>query len=186
MTDTRFQEIETTKFEYESGAIRYRRRNKVNIFIGIFLAVWLCVWTVGGFSAARTLPGADMNPETLFIIFWLCAWVLGEAYAVMMLLWLFLGSEVIEASPLALTHKLQIGSFKREKHYKPGGVSNLRFRDGSYFPAFVAARGTKPSALIFDYGNKSIDVLRGISEVEALKVISEFGPKMGVGKVQNG
>ncbi len=168
----RFEEVvPAVRTEHRDGGLHYRRPNKRN---------WLGGWTVGGASALGAFSGDAAGEAKAFLSFWLVGWALGWLYSAGALLWMLAGAESVTASALALTHTLHLGPLKYQRHYKPSALTDMRWREGSGWPAYVHARGSKPSAIMADYGAKTIEFLRGIDRPEAMRLLETLTPALGM------
>jgi hypothetical protein len=181
----RFEEVvPAAEAQHRDGGVYYRRANKRNWFIAAFILVWLCGWSFGGTMAFRAFTGGAPGEAQGFLGFWLVAWAFGWVAAATSVLWMLIGGEAVTASPIALTHTMFIGPAKWERHYKAGELRNLRWRDGASNPAFMSGRGTKPSAVVVDYGAKSLEILRGIGEAEATTLFDKLRPALGMQRAE--
>lgn len=176
----RFEEVTRSAVEHRDGGLHFRLANKRNWFIALFILVWLGGWTVGGSFGFRIFSADLPNEARLFTAFWMVGWALGWVAAASTVLWITMGAESVTANTAALTHTLHVGPLRYDRHYKPAELKNLMWRDGSGGPAFVQGRGTKPSAIVADYGAKSIEFLRGISQSEATNLLDKLRPALGM------
>lgn len=180
----RFEEVApVAETQHRDGGLYFRRANRANWFIAAFMLVWLCGWSFGGTMAFSAFSVDAPAQSRWFLVFWLIGWALGWVAVAASILWMVIGGESVTASPLALTHTMFIGPVKYERHYKAGELRNLRWREGPAGPAFMAGRGIKPSAVLADYGGKTIEMLRGINQLEANALFDKMRPALGMRKV---
>ncbi len=164
--------------------------SKKNIFQLIFISFWLCGWVFGEYFAINQV----VNSETpifgnLFLLFWLCGWTIGGVFAMLSLLWMLFGNEVVSVEYNKLTIGRLIGKLGIKKSYEIREIKNFDVdstplnldifgneRRGDISQVFKNNKGK----LKFDYGMKTIRFINEVDESEAkfifekLKISSKF------------
>lgn len=163
------------------GRQAFRFANRKGRFLSIFLLAWLGAWTLGGVSTISNLLSGEVRTQAiLFETFWLLGWAAGWCLCVAQLLWMLTGSETLDASRTALANTWSIAAFNRTKHYQPAMISNMRWSDGLTWPVLIGNGRSRPSALEFTYGARTVRVLQGIDQGEAEALIPELSRALGL------
>jgi hypothetical protein len=120
---------------------RVIRVKSVNIWpVTIFLCVWLAGWSFGGFEAIKAVYGMLVKFETgslpalIFLLVWLCGWIFGEVFALAIVLWSFLGTEIMTVSQGELIVDYDIKVFKYRTRYNVLEIDDItREKNGASF-----------------------------------------------------
>jgi len=151
-----------------------------HVFLMLFLPVWLVGWTFGEVLAARALIPLwrTENSGVMFLGAWLVAWTLGGGLALVSLLWMFAGREVIGLRPNLLQTRNDLWGFGRSKEYDLGHVRNLRVASQSWNPYDWRGGWLDPriqsGSIAFDYGSQTIRIGSGIDEAEARAIVNQL------------
>jgi hypothetical protein len=165
-----------------------------NIFRIIFMVASLFMWgyLVSGFiyigvAINKTIEMGKnstppVQPGNIFFYIFLClsffvlALLALGAFGLYRALWLFVGKEVIEATPQTFTITQQISRWKRAKEYSSEKVNDLRpntqplstlFFPGKRVKKFMGGAGM----IAFDYGARTFSFGQDIDEAEAKQII---------------
>ena len=148
----------------------------------LFIGFWLVGWAFGEFTVAGSLiSGKGFGGASLFMIAWLGGWTIGGGYAMYILFWQLLGSEIIHVSNSGITTSRSIlgfGLFPKEyssEHIKALRVS-ASVSTNDMFGWSRASRfyGMGSGIIAFDYGARTVNFGTGIDEAEAKQILSEI------------
>lgn len=146
-----------------------------NAFALVFLLVWLGGWSAGGVSSfGKFMSGGEGQ---WFLGFWLCAWAVGWVVAAGALIWQIFGMEVIGATNTALTHSYRALLWSRTRRYNPASITKLRWHEGI---GSQWSRHGNPSSVAFDYGAKTIHMVRGADSGEGEYIVSALRQRLGL------
>jgi hypothetical protein len=127
-------------------------------------------------------PG-DKTPSA-FLAFWLAGWTLGGAFAIGAVLWQLDGREIITVNAVALTHRVEVFGFGRERTFRASDVKSLRSTEfassvftnqRAWFPP-ITGSGYGPVA--FDYGARTIRIASSLEEAEAKMLVQELSARL--------
>ena len=140
-------------------------------FAMIFLSFWLCGWLVGELTAlVILLSGKAKGPPIAFLVFWLTFWTLGGTLALLNVLWMAAGREVITLEGPRLVIRQEIFGRGLTRTFD---VARIRF----FRVSPVYRRGGFPFGLglvAFDYGAKTYRFGIMIEEAEAGLLIEQL------------
>src|SRR5262249_35588622 len=77
----------------------------------VFLCAWLVGWYFGETSAAREVLKPDQGAAKLFLLGWLIMWTVGGGWAVYVLLWMVVGTEIVSLHSGTLTLRNDVLGF---------------------------------------------------------------------------
>lgn len=149
-----------------------------NAFALAFLMVWLGGWTVGGAMAFSQLSsGAAQGGAQWFLVFWMCAWAVAWVTSAGTLVWQVFGMEVIAATSTALMHSYRVFLWSRTRRFNPASITKLRWNEGS---GSQWSRHGTPSSVAFDYGAKTIHMVKGVDSGEGDYIVSALRQRLGL------
>lgn len=151
-----------------------------------FLAFWLMFWAAGWISAFSSL---FMTPGVVsgFLLIWLTFWTIGGVYAIITLLWLLAGKEIIQLSTYALVLRREVVGIGTTRRYLSLDVRDLRVSPTAGH-GWYGRRQTFNTVwhldgpIAFDYGAKTLRCGGGVDEAEAkqiVKLICQHFPQYG-------
>lgn len=152
--------------------------SRKNFFLLFFGAIWLGGWFFGFMSVkgAFGFSELELNEIDGFLIFWLIGWTIGGVFVLSLLLWGFLGKEIlnIESSKVRLTKGVLGVGLK--KVLNKSEVNNIRFNevDTSYSRSNYAFWGIGEGKIKFDYGMRTYSVGLGLDDAEAHYLVEKL------------
>ena len=158
-----------SKIEMAGSGYRLTVPGRLHPFLAVFLVAWLGAWTVGGVSVARiTLEGTRKGNIDWFSTLWLVMWLVGEVSVAGTLAYMVAGLEALTLEPGCLSRSVSILGVGTTQEYDPLHVRNLRIAPAS-------ARSRQSLGIIaFDYGARTIRMVRDIEDAEAAVIIEEL------------
>jgi hypothetical protein len=140
-------------------------------FAMIFLSFWLCGWLVGELTALFILlSGKFKGPPTAFLVFWLAFWTLGGTLALLNVLWMAAGREVITLEGPRLVIRQEILGRGLTRTFDVFQIRFLRVSPIGRRGAFPFG----PGVIAFDYGAKTYRFGIMIEEAEASLLIERL------------
>lgn len=102
--------------------------------LAVFLSVWAAGWTYGGYEAWKAIINLVINFDKepgnvigiFFIGIWLIGWVAGEAIAILILLWGFLGKEIITVSQGVMKIKNDIAGMGWARVFNINAINGMQ------------------------------------------------------------
>jgi hypothetical protein len=150
----------------------------------VFFIIWLAGWTIGGGFALRMVLLGNAQDAQGFLIAWLCGWAYGELSAISILVWMFIGKEVITIDRGILTIRKKGSLFSRPKLYKTDSIEALRVDETLGDNVFGRKIKTNSFASLFgkaiigfDYGKKTVSFGGDIKRQEAEYIVSVLKDK---------
>lgn len=179
-------EPQAARFQIENTSDGFRAviPAQRNWFAILFLIVWMGGWAFGEITVLRQLTNPNEKTPMAFLSFWLAFWTLGGAWAVITVLWQFVGREIITANLSELSRRIEIMSFGRTFTYRASEVRSLRTSDSSanpftsqqkFFPPFF---GPQIGPIVFDYGAQTVRMGQSLEEAEAKLLIRELSSRL--------
>lgn len=144
----------------------------------IFLMAWLGGWLMGEVTAISQIFDEDSPGfAKAFLFVWITMWTVGGGFALVVLLWLVAGREVIVVDSGILEIGRQVFNLKRSKKYDIKLIRHLAINP----TAGVEVRDNrqrvplgKGGVLKFDYGLKTVKFGGNIEEAEGRLLIEAF------------
>lgn len=160
------------------GELRVSMPPRRHWFIVGFLLVWLCGWAAGEAGVmAMLISGKTAGAPTRLLAAWLALWSVGGGLAVIYLLWVFWGREVVIFRQNRLVLVRKMGRFETRTEYDLARVRNFRCAAWTYHSNDVLGkmgRFAGSGTLIFDYGSTSCRFGAGLAEAEAHELVEVF------------
>jgi hypothetical protein len=179
--------IPSGRAKFEEGgdsSLRIVLPPKRHAFMILFLCAWTGGWFFGERSAIQQLTAAKDPASDGFLLFWLAGWTLGGAFAIFTVLWMTLGSEVLELRSDVLLHRRAILGIGKSRAYDLAQIRALRVGtavpslfDSSRRPSVAnvaAAWGLSGGPIVFDYGANTIRCGAALDEAEAKQIIERM------------
>lgn len=170
----RYEAPKPPRFELEmvNGVEQIRIPAVRNWFVMLFLPVWLTAWAFGWVMAARQL----LDQVDPFLIVWLTFWTVGGLYALAILLWQFIGAEIIRVSHGDLEISYRSPGFNKTWLYRgqeiddlsPAGSPDFFHRYYGSLPHMTAKRW---GAVKFTHGARTIHIAAGLDEAEGALIV---------------
>ncbi len=134
------------------------------LFLGFWLVFWWHPWR-------ETMVEVFLNHKGgAFLQFWLAGWTAGGCYAATFIIWSLTGRSTVVLDPCQLEITRAVLGFPLNcRRYTTSEVCNLRF-----VPAMKKGRGSSPSKISFEAGNKTRGFASGISDSEAYALIHKM------------
>ncbi|MCP4429278.1 MAG: hypothetical protein GY803_32745 [Chloroflexi bacterium] len=146
-----------------------------------FLIFWLMGWTFGELAALNDIAQRGLNGSGLFLLVWVTFWTIGGAMALLTLLWILLGREmIIMDGRLTLTHRREILGVGRSKNYDLSLIQDLRTVTLSLPRPRQWPGWQNYGVIAFDYGAKTIRIGNSLDEAEAKQIIRVLGKYMPI------
>ncbi|MBT3424304.1 MAG: hypothetical protein HN431_15995 [Bacteroidetes bacterium] len=175
-----------SKVESFGNTLKITIPSKKKWFIILFLGAWLGGWFFGEKSAIEGITDSDNILADGFLLFWLAGWTVGGSLAILAILWLLFGSEIILLERGII--KISKGLFNTpllSKSYEVNHIKNFRIispvePNADFFGIkrnMVDYLGYKGGILSFDYGMKTIKFGIAIDEAEAQYLVEKLGKK---------
>lgn len=167
------------RIEHNGNDFRIIIPSKKNWLIIIFMIAWLGGWLMGELSVLRVIIAGEV---VAFLVFWLIGWTAGGCFALLTVLWMLFGKEVIYSERATLVIEKKILGIKKSREYDINNVRNIRIveKDTSIFTRRRGLEfyGVSGGLLNFDYGMKTIQFGINIDVAEAnhlLEIILNSG-----------
>lgn len=136
-----------------------------------FLIFWLMIWTIGELAVVNDIGVHKLSGESLFLLIWAAVWTAGGILALLTVLWILLGREMIVVDGRCLNHRRQILGFSWTKRYDTARIGNLQTAS-PLLPRFRRWPGWRSYGVIaFDYDDQTIRIGNSIAGVEAQQII---------------
>lgn len=170
----------STQFPYsrptEDGSTRLILPTPSNRYLLFGALLWLVAWGVGLYEAILVISGSGFGLGGYaaldgFLLTWLLLWLAAGAFAVVVLLWGFFGSEIITRTDERLSVQRAIFGIGPTRTFDRRGIDNLRTR--AVKTDFFSARskwsvwGLGPGKVQFRYRGKSYSLGLGLTDEEA-------------------
>jgi hypothetical protein len=146
-------------------------------FTLLFLPVWLVGWAWGWWSAFENLflrPVAHAD-GSIFLMVWMVGWTIGGLAALVTLLWMLAGHEVVRAETGALRIRKEIFGIGFTRTFDITQVKLMR-----YAPPPPSRWGFLGGHIAFDYGMKTYRLGQGIDEPEARQIAQAVAKRFGI------
>lgn len=162
----------------DDGELRISMPPRRHWFIVVFVSVWLCGWAAGEVGVlSMLLTGRTAGAPARLLVVWLALWSVGGCLAVLYLLWVFLGREVVifRANRLVLMRKM--GRLSTKRDYDLARVRNFRCAAWTYHSDGVLGkmgRFAGAGTIVFDYGESSFRIGAGLGEAESHDLVEVF------------
>jgi hypothetical protein len=162
------------------------RKNWLTI---IFLIALLGAWLLGEIIALVIVVGnlGRGNAEgfaSLFLLFWLLIWTAVGFFFIRTVVWMIAGKEIISFSKIELKIRKKALMFSKPEIYDIREVKNFSINTKDSIDNHLGSfSGTKvwnlnnPEAFKFDYGIKTVRLVKGIDEAEAKYLLDKIQKK---------
>jgi len=165
------------------GGIEISIPSKKNWLVLIFGTAWLGGWAVG---FTTTIDMLWINDESSgidgFLTFWLIGWTIGGLFVISLLLWGYLGKEILIIEHHQVVLRKHVFGIGIHKVFKKSEVKNIRFNkvEINYFSRKNrwAIWGLGVGKIKFDYGLKTYSLGLGVDDIEANYLIEKVKEKM--------
>ncbi len=151
--------------------------------IVLFLSLWLAGWVVGLLAAIHGLhaPNAQGGGQG-FLVLWLTFWILGGGWAMLTILWMLVGKEIVTVERGLLIVRLEVLGFGRTRQYSVPEMRDLRTREPPRASGGRALQAPQPSfktgTIAFDYGARTYGFGLGLEQGEAKEVLRQLIPDL--------
>jgi hypothetical protein len=155
------------------GSLEITIPSKVKWFIAIFLSFWLVAWAVGAVTVATQLAvGKAQDSGAIFMVGWLGAWLAGGGAAMLFLLWMLFGREIVRIGAADIQYVRAIGPLSLKREYDIAHVKRLRVAPALAPVGYRVFGSNLPSGTIaFDYGASTKRFGFDLDEAEAQPVV---------------
>jgi len=148
-------------------------KRRYPIFSAGFGLVWILVFSV---FFSRSLFGPNYEGENWFPYFWTLGMILAGAYAIVILLWLLFGAEVIKIDHAGIKTRRQVFGLGRTLDYEGNHIRRLRAAPMVYATTYRSNftseyLGWAGGQIAFDYGAKTARFGSGVDEAEARMIV---------------
>lgn len=165
-----------SRIEEKEGTLEITIPSKKQIFVCLFLPCWLVGWFFGEMHGIETLR--DPSTETSarqFMYVWLTGWTIGGTVAILSLMWMLLGKEVIQVNRQFITIKKNIFGLGKLKQYQSSHIKDIRIlptvKNDQYTENNLSFWGVTGGNIAFDYGHNTHRFGGGIDEAEAKEIL---------------
>ena len=136
-----------------------------------FFGFWLAGWTAGGNAIIhQTVRKFASGSIDWFNCLWLVGWAFGECFVFAWIVWALGGKTMVLLDPATITIDNRLfGLLLRRRAASTAEVRNLR-----YTPRTQRGRSITESNISFESGYKTWSFGSGLSDAEALAVISKM------------
>ncbi len=144
-----------------------------------FLIFWLMGWTFGELAALNDIFQHGFNGGGLFLFVWITFWTMGGVMALLTVLWILFGREIIVVDGRqSFTHRREILGLGWSKTYDPTRIQDLRTAPPSLPRSRQWPGWQNYGVIAFDYGAKTIRIGNSLEEAEAKQIIRTLGKYM--------
>lgn len=162
------------RVQYDGDGLHISIPSKKSIFSIAFLTFWLAMWFIGEITVASRLLYGGIDS---FHAVWITLWTIGGLRAILTLLWMVFGKEVIWSDETYLTIEKRILFFKFKKRYELDGIKDMRVVevDNSVKRSRrgYTYNGLSSEKIHFDYGMKTIKFGNNIDAAEAKYLVKD-------------
>ncbi len=137
-----------------------------------FLIFWLMAWTFGELAGLNDIARHGLNGGGLFLLVWITFWTIGGGTAVLTILWILFGREIIVINGRhTLTHRREILGIGWSKQYDLSLIQDVRTVTLSLPRSRQWPGWQNYGVIAFDYGAKTIRIGNSLDEAEAKQII---------------
>ncbi len=157
-------------------------------YIILFMTAWLGAWLLGEVFVLGTVfggyDGSGGEFVSLFMLVWLTIWTFAGLFVIRILIWMFVGKEVISISRKELRIHRKGQLLSKPKLYDTSQVKSLDVNSNGGIPVILREiysnnllNTGNSGALKFDYGLKTVHFADGIDEAEAKFLLKKIEAK---------
>lgn len=183
----KFEPADHPQFEDVGGELRYTykvrlRHQRLRLLLAILFPLGLLIIGWGLFVPQQDKSGLSSAAANHGQIEWIvvAAIVFSVVSAAASVFWKVFVRETLALGPSSLTHRFELGPWKRELNYMPSAIGGLRWRARSMAKAVTRDDAPEEAAITASYGSYTLEFMKGISQAEAEAVSERFNAALAL------